>query len=274
MFLVREDAIRESESILSLSTFDDNVLVPDSSPVRQCAALFRTFADCDFIPESYDAFVGKFGSLLSGIRHGALDSGGQLVLYYSPSPNKDRFRESCKQILAMRRCIRLTDLVRDEDERNLARHIQWRGDPKEGFGVFYDSMPGLEPGLQEPVTEVIASANTDPATLQGFKPGDVFEPAMELVRKIIDDHLAASSQGKMFRAHRDLSWQWRVGNLRAALWLQFAEAASKHKQFAKCRNCQSWFEMGLQTERGTPGRTTRQFCSNRCKVKAQLNRTK
>src|SRR5215469_5959871 len=56
-------------------------------------------------------------------------------------------------------------------------------------------------------------------------------------------------------------------NLLVGLWLQFAQAVAENKSYARCKECETWFETSI------PGtRKTRVYCSDTCKVKAYMER--
>lgn len=51
--------------------------------------------------------------------------------------------------------------------------------------------------------------------------------------------------------------------LLAAMWLQVATHSVRATQFRQCESCLTWFPIGP----GTGGRSTKRFCSPRCRVK-------
>ena len=52
--------------------------------------------------------------------------------------------------------------------------------------------------------------------------------------------------------------------LLGAMWLQFAEAISQQKDYRRCRNCHTPFE--ISTGRTTGSRSDRTFCTVACKT--------
>jgi hypothetical protein len=56
-------------------------------------------------------------------------------------------------------------------------------------------------------------------------------------------------------------------SLLGAIWIQFAQAVAKAKQYRQCEDCRKWFELSPQV-----ARTNRVFCSTACRSRAYRKR--
>ncbi len=248
------------------------VLVP-ASVSKPNDALFRTFADTQVTREGIDEYIRRFASPLAPIEYGAVDKRGQLHLFVS-TDNQKLSSDWPKQILDMRRCVQLWDLVRAGDQDRLARHIKWQADADGQLAVHYDSHPDLKPGSaaalpDQRVTAAIVSADSPPALFSSLRPNDVFSPAMLYIEARINDHLSDPmlTRASYIPQLGNLSLLSHPGNFLTGLWLQLAQAVAENKTYARCKECENWFETS------TPGsRTTRMYCSEGCKVQAYIER--
>lgn len=93
---------------------------------------------------------------------------------------------------------------------------------------------------------------------------DAFDVATNFVRKNVAGELYK-------RVHPDLVvdprtrkvvLKMRPEDLRAAMWLQFAQAVSGNKEYRQCRHCDTWFELSAADNGRSRGRL---FCTDPCK---------
>jgi hypothetical protein len=171
----------------------------------------------------------------------------------------------------MKRLTGLWDLILREDEEALARHIRWEEAPPGGPCVRFDSHPGPISGGAR-ISEVIASAASDPGLLQEFRAGDVVQPAKAYLQAQLDRNLrgAAGPVGVGMRwdsrrGHPALSY--RCPTLLSAVWLQFATAVNENVGHGRCRECGTWFVVAPNA-----ARSSRMFCSTGCRSKAYRER--
>jgi hypothetical protein len=245
-----------------------------SPSFRRHEALFRTFAEIGPSAAGIETFSREFSSPGAPVERLAVDRGGRLILFISRNPPEiTQSADWCDQVLDLRRCVHLWDLLRAGDEHGLARHIRWRSDAG-GLSVHYDSHPDLDPGASPPppdkrVTSVIASAATDRELLQCLKPGDTRAPALLYIEMVVNGHLDDLVQSRLLCAPQQevMVLHPVPKNLLGGLWVQLAQAVADKKDYARCKECRAWFEVSLPA-----ARKTRLYCSDSCKVKAYTDR--
>jgi hypothetical protein len=94
------------------------------------------------------------------------------------------------------------------------------------------------------------------------------EDAFEVARKYVQKNVAGELHGRVHTelvvepGTNDLVLKMQPEDLRAAMWLQFAQAIAGKKQYRQCRVCAKWFEV-LTDDDGRSAR--RLFCSDPCK---------
>ena len=238
-------------------------------------ALFRTFVESEVTSDGIEQFICRFASPWAPIERATVDNRGHLLLFVSSGAREKKFPSNWPdQVLDLRRCVRLWDLVRACDEDRLAQHIRWQDGPGGRLSVHYDSHPDLEPGAtalppDQRTTAVIVSAETDPALFNSLSPSDVRSPALLYIEARINEHLndQVLTQLRYDPATGISSLLSFPRNLLVGLWLQFAQAVAENKSYARCKECETWFETSI------PGtRKTRMYCSDTCKVKAYMER--
>jgi hypothetical protein len=163
--------------------------------------------------------------------------------------------------------VEVWDKLRRKEYEQLASHIIWEDDPDGGRRVVYDSRAGRNVGdfnLRPPVRDVIASRAVRPEWLADFREGDVALPAGAYVQAKINAHLDG-------QIHTVLLWDDRRGRsclhsvprtFLASLWLQFAQAVTKDREYRRCAQCLAYIELSPET-----ARTNRQFCGNACRLR-------
>jgi hypothetical protein len=162
----------------------------------------------------------------------------------------------------MKRCVELHDWIRCGDRAALERHIVWSK-----TGVRYQSNPDLiEEGRKPSIGDSFSliATETSRQSIDRFTPGDVVLPALEHIRKEINDKLSENTTLRMLWHHDrdDVTCCAVPKNLLGAIWLQFAIAVETKTDFRSCAECQKWFEVTPGT-----GRKDKQFCSTACRVK-------
>jgi hypothetical protein len=205
----------------------------------------------------------------------AVDKDGGLVLFVSRQPTVTKQLAAWRdEILDLRRCVHLWDLLSSGDEPAVARHIRWQSAPVGGFSVHYDSHPHLKPGTSpsppdQRETSLIVSTETDRELMECLKPGDVRVPAMLQIEAVVNQHLDGLVQPRLLSVPQQEALLLHLvpQNVLGGIWLQFAQAVAENKCYARCKECGAWFEVSL------PGaRKTRVYCSDGCKVKAYMER--
>lgn len=85
----------------------------------------------------------------------------------------------------------------------------------------------------------------------------------------IDEHIAANTQPHFLCDRRFTAGARHLlpEDLITALWVQFSDAVSGGKEYARCKECGAWFETSLPA-----ARKTRVYCSDNCKVRSYLER--
>jgi hypothetical protein len=117
--------------------------------------------------------------------------------------------------------------------------------------------------------EVIASAQIRPEWFARLAPDDVFEPTQAYLQTKFNHRLAGNVSVKVLfdTDHKQLRLAPVPKDLRAALWLQFAQAVEGQKTFRECKDCGAWFELSPEV-----ARTNRKFCSNACRLRKYRQR--
>jgi len=237
-------------------------------------ALFMAFAAVTPDKEGVLAFANRHGNLANEVdlrpARRADWAGGSPVRGTLPVTWQH-------QIADMRRLVGLWDLLRAEDRERLAPHIQWRKDANTGVSVHFDSHPsagqGGGPSLGfHRARAVIAAPDKRPELLENVEPGDPIRPGWAYLQGELA--LALYDTAEEIAALMD--WDAKRGRpvlgstaltLRAAVWLQLADAVSNDRTFSRCRECGRWFEVAPDA-----ARTHRRFCSNSCRSRAYRER--
>ena len=179
-----------------------------------------------------------------------------------------------KSIVRMRHSVDLWKLLQSNDAVGLARHIRWYSDPSSGLAVWYDSHPELKPGTAPPRPDIretteIASSTKNLGLLRRLRADDLRTPALQYLVDTIRDCLNQQVVPHLLCIpyQEAVVWHQVPKTLLSALWLQFSIAIMENKRYSKCKECTSWFEMSVPS-----GRSTRQYCSDVCKLKAYQER--
>lgn len=230
------------------------------APLERDTGLFRTFVSTPPTKEGIQTFASRYGPL-----------GGDLTVHIILPNNKSGNGETLsawrEEIIAMRQAVALWDMVHNNDEQSLKKHVQWR----EG-GVHYDSHPHLPEMESLPDDMHIRSwiaHETDPDLLERFHRGDVVHPALHYLQGVVNQRLAGRVSPRLLwdRHQIRLGLYLYPGSLIGALWLQFAQAISGEKDYRECAQCRKWLEVSPNV-----ARKNKLFCSNACRSQAYRGR--
>ena len=239
--------------------------VAQYNPLRQHKCLFRTFAETDSQGEGILAFVNDYGLL--GLDREKADPEGP------PLPSSVESLSAWQhEIKAMRKALALWDMVQDEDSRGLSACfsplISW---------VNADINGASERDLPDPATafpdfepDDLRWFRTHPEVIEWYRAGDMSVPALMRVQAIINRHLEKRISPRILwedARRRRWSLYFTPVSLIGAIWLQFAQSVTQEKDYRRCRQCETWFEIDHYT-----ARTNRYFCSNACRSKAYRDR--
>jgi hypothetical protein len=238
-------------------------------------ALFQVLGAIDPTPAGIESFARQFAGLRTGIHAFGKNKAGRLVVIVpsDSATSGDNGSDWKEQILSLRRCVRMWELLRSGNSEQLARHIQWRTDSG-GLAVCFDSRPDLDPGCPAPppderVVEEIASVRKNREVLGELVPGDVQAPASIWLCSTIEEHLGDLTRPRILGWHgsETMSLCSVPQDLLAGVWLQFAQAVAENKDYGRCKECGAWFEVSPQG-----ARKSRMYCSDICKIAAYHNR--
>ena len=265
----------------------------------QNPALYQNFADTQPTKEGILQFANKHGLLLRDLHYYAPHPDGwpvpdtwdfeHTLLHPEVDAGKGTrpfvYGESLYEwqvmILEMRQVIELWDMVRKGKRDTLSSHIRWQR-PNE---VFYDSHPDLSPQifsgfntlLNENEKEIFlhtrewiaAPTLEDWPLLDRIQKGDCIQAAIFYIRRRIRAHLGQDILHDIL-PHPHQPHQSDVGlrplTLKSALWLQFAYAVAENRNYRRCLECATWFEVA-------ESRHNRFYCeTSACRNKAYRNR--
>ncbi len=225
-------------------------------PLQEHSGLFREFADTSPTQEGILGFANKFGRLGGHAEEGIL-----LWITDQESPDGgrgERLSTWAGQVQVMHETINLWDLAKAGDTDGLSRVIEWEG---------RDVVRRRLPHSPELPYEIIADWAVSPEFLQLFRPGDLVQPALVAIQRIINRSLGSSP--RLLWDHKQGRLELRIvpDSLIGAMWLQFARAVDGNKTYRRCAECRTWFAISPET-----ARVTRTYCSNACRSKAYRKR--
>jgi hypothetical protein len=240
-------------------------------PLQEEPGLFRTFASIEPSPEGIVAFAGDYGNLTKTCP----------ILVWQ------------EEVLAMRRAICVWELLRNNRFAELRKHFKWRALSEEmwdvleerGWGLAYketilvfDSHPDMRAGQRPQYPDRRAM---EPVSWYEFPEEEyqklIDEPdgmtfARGYLRQTIEHYSKEHVHSKLYwSGTKALSRALWPADLLGALWLQFEEAITGRKEYRPCAfaGCGTWLEISAAA-----GRTTKQYCSDNCRVKAFQARKK
>ncbi len=238
------------------------------SPLREEKCLFRILSETGAEPEGVLGFAGRFGLLGLGMEEAAGER--------APIPGDAEPLTSWRaEIAAMRRSLRIWDMVQSEDTSGLKEYLSplmaWLEadradgrDPLTGDESADQWVAGAEPG------EFRWFRTHGDECLDAYRAGDLVTPAMLGIQYIVNRHLRHRISPRILwddSRKRGWSLYFVPVNLVGAIWLQLSQAMTQEKEYRRCRQCGSWFEIDHYT-----ARTNRYFCSNACRSKAYRDR--
>lgn len=221
------------------------------APLKLYTGLFRTFAETPTSHDAILAFANTYGRLGEGDVLIELPNEGQTVLGTGETRSF-----WANEIRALHDALFFWDAVQANDLGTLQAVIQWTG---EGVRLFDMVRRG----------QLIASPQFHPERLEWMRPGDLVLPALFVVQDIVNQHLKG-------RVSPRLLWnkdKTRLGlhivprSLIGAIWLQFAQAIDGRKEYRRCEECRTWFELSPDI-----ARTSKLYCSNACRSRAYRKR--
>jgi len=230
------------------------------APLQQYPALFRVFIETPPTQEGILAFADQYGLLGDKITT-------QIILPNKQGAWGEVLQDWQIELAALKHAVVLWDLVQTGNVERLAAHIIWKEQ-----GVTYDSHPEY-PSDKGPIGDVHTqewiAIEHEPDMLARFQPGDVGQPALYYVQRVVNRHLTGRVSPRVLwnREHTELGLYMVPSGLIGALWLQFAQAIAGHKQYHRCEYCDTWFEVSLEASR-----PTRVYCSDACRFKAYRKR--
>jgi hypothetical protein len=239
--------------------------------------LFRIFAETAPTAEGVLAFANRYGRL-----------GWSLPLPMDPasSAEPDVARrpaepESLWQwqgaIAWFKDLVSLWELAGSGDSRAVGEAIQWRDSdalvylPPTGDASVPSAggAPADAPRRERARPVLFLRRATDQQLMDQIPAGDVIQPAMIYVERILNKVLRAHVYPELLRdpALDRPTLRWLPQHLLGAMCLQFAEAISFSKQYRQCRECDRWFEVA-------PGvnRRSRLTCSDACRNRGYRER--
>lgn len=235
------------------------------NPLRRYKCLFRNFAETGMDDKDILAFADTHGLL--GFDRESADPDSPPIPGSIESLSRWR-----SEIGAMRKALSMWDMVQEEDSRGLSAClspiVSW---------VEADISGGTEKNLPEPgaacsdfAPDDLRWFRTHPEVLEWYRAGDLSVPALMWVQAITNKRLEMRISPRILwedRRRRRWSLYFTPISLIGAIWLQFAQSVTQEKDYRRCRQCESWFEIDHYT-----ARTNRYFCSNACRSKAYRER--
>lgn len=212
-------------------------------------AAFRNFASLEPTPEAILDFANAHGML--GIEKLFPESKAPVRVGPDPYEWKETLFEWEYQIWCMRYLVRLWDALQADEQPLLQTLFQRREKVWQ--------LPREHKLLRD-------HQRKNPSELGRFRPNTDDTPnkfAFSMLRAMVSsrlrDAVSVGVEGDLI----DSSLSLRVSTVLDGLWLQFAMAIGRHLEFRACDQCGTWYELSPDVHR-----TTRIYCSNRCKVKA------
>ena len=230
-------------------------------PLRDATGLFRTFASTAPTKKGVLAFAKEYGLL--GTEQ-----------YLDPHPHDvpnpivegrvvgERLSDWFDHILVMKDAVEVWDLAtkRDEDGlRKIERSRKLFTEPT--------SHRLAERAAVEPVHDAYTSSGFDHRLdyYHATSSGSLLKDAWALVMDVVQQHLVETGLEMTMGgdgARGTARLYVTPTSLLGAMWLQFAEAISEQKDYARCKLCGKPFEVSTAQ---TGFRTNRRFCSDVCK---------
>jgi hypothetical protein len=246
--------------------------------VQRRQTLFLDLAGTAPTPEGMAQFRQRFGDRPAGGAVVDADTGHVLSRIVGCNPSLPGDEELRQEILALRQCVRLWELVRDDQIDALKRYIRWQPDPEGGYSVVYNAGADVPPDQPAPSPVVIASASVYPELRRQMNPDDLVTPAVVFLQRLVNERLDRMMTSRLLGKpqERELGLYSVPKDVVGSIWLQFAEAVAGKKEFERCEVCRTWIEKSgrgrSRKDQERKGRSDRLYCSPRCKQEAYRQR--
>lgn len=222
---------------------DEEMLGRVTSPLKHFPGkLHRVFAQTSPTPEAILRFANNFGRLGGDIPGliAVKDLGdGKSLL----GPGEDQ-RKWIKEITVIAAAVSLWDWVRERNTERLSEEVYWDGDL-----VRVGGRKGM----------LIAAKNYRRDLFETIERGDVIQPALLAVQRIVNKHIWERTGARLLLNREGELEQHIVPNgLIGAIWLDFALAIDGNTQYRKCERCGTAFPVFPKGHR-------RKFCSDKCR---------
>lgn len=252
------------------------------NPMEDARGLFQEFAELQRTPEDVLAFAKAHGSL-GGRTEELVRPTDPVTRKSLAPPDGVALGEALiywyEQIRRMRELLDIWGMVERRDEVSLSKRIRWRLQPYEHRdlpGVYYapETVPSTEysPSLTPPEKTIADDLLNPKPIAQGWlKYGEVIEPARwfllsQITEQLEYHHATARFVYRPGKAVTHALQLWPDG-LIGILWVQFAQAIDGHRNYQKCPECPTWFELSPDV-----ARSDKVYCSDRCRVRASRRR--
>ncbi|RJQ43015.1 MAG: IS1 family transposase [Gaiellales bacterium] len=231
-------------------------------PLRDHSCLFRVFAETAIDPRGIVAFADRYG-LLGVELESAPGRARPFIGTAEPISAWER------EILSIRNALVLWDMVNEEDDQALERYL------RPYVEAAKSDMEGGDASTGD-IAAIAASAGelrwfrTRPEIPEQFTSGQLRQIALSRVQAIVNEHLGSRVSPRiLWDDYQRGSWglYFVPDSLAGAIWIQFAQAITENRDYRRCRQCDSWFEIDHYK-----ARTNRYFCSNACRSKAYRER--
>jgi hypothetical protein len=211
--------------------------------------VFRNFAYLQPEPEAVHAFATKQGALTRmtiGREHPytvlVKGPGGEML----PAELVSLWQ---LHIGKMRLAVELWDALSSENGPKLRKLIGWEGKRwKMSMGSYFEDQ------------------SVD------YEPGNNLRAAGEALRQIVDEELREYVTARLLfldKSRNSFALHLVPDSLLGAMYLQLAQDTSNGTRFRRCLECGKWFAIRPPTSRAT-----KQFCEEKCRVRAHRRRNR
>ena len=210
--------------------------------------LYRQFAQTPLDTEGIKKFADAFGSLGGDI--------GDMIPVKRIDATRDfmgageELNDWLYEITRMAEAVELWDLAREKDTKRLSELVRWR---ENSVGIEWSDRHYM----------LIAAREDTKELFEEMRPGDLVEPALLAVQKIVNQQLwkkgRAGPRLLWDGDKRALSQRVMPNGLIGAIWLDFLLAIDGDTDYRRCLQCGSMFAVLRKGQR-------RKFCSDRCRV--------
>lgn len=233
-------------------------------PLREYSCLFRIFAETTADSDGIIGFANRFGLLGLGM-DGA--PGRSRPFAGTAEPRSAWLGE----MGAMKSAVGLWDMVsagRSEDIEAYLRPVIHHAD------ILATDRGSISSGISQ--TDVkfnpgeLRWYRTNPEIIALFAAGEYQAIALRRVQAIVNERLGSRVSPRiLWEDPRKREWgmYFVPHSLIGAIWTQFAQAITENRDYRRCRQCDTWFEIDHYK-----ARTNRYFCSNACRSKAYRER--